>query len=129
VLRPAQALQQRDHPGVRRLHLARAGKTLKPHSLSGTIADGTLTCLARFHLIPTRQDLMSAKNSEIAESAFEKYQRREAEIASALRQEQARHEAVIRNMQRLRSLRLQREAQRPPPAKSKSAQTKSRQTA
>ena len=72
---------------------------------------------------------MSAKTREVAESAFEKYQRREAEIASALRQEQARHEAAIKNMQRLRSLRLQREAQTPPPAKAKSPQSKSRQTA
>jgi hypothetical protein len=82
---------------------------------------------------------MSAKTREVAESAFEKYQRREAEIAGALRQEQARHDAAIKNMHRLRSLRLQQEAQRPPPkAKTlqpktlatkslKSPQTKSRQ--
>jgi hypothetical protein len=53
---------------------------------------------------------MSAKTREVAESAFEKYQRREAEIAGALRQEQARHDAAIKNMHRLRSLRLQQEA-------------------
>jgi len=82
---------------------------------------------------------MSAKTREVAESAFEKYQRREAEIAGALRQEQARHDAAIKNMHRLRSLRLQQEAQTPPPkAKTlqpktlatkslKSPQTKSRQ--
>jgi hypothetical protein len=69
---------------------------------------------------------MSAKNSEVAESAFQKYQRREAEIAVALRQEQSRHDAAIKNMHRLRSLRLQQEAQTPPaPAKGKSVQTKS----
>ena len=66
---------------------------------------------------------MSAKNREITESAFEKYQRREAEIAVALREEQSRHDAAIKNMHRLRSLRLQQEAQSPP-AKSKPTQAK-----
>jgi hypothetical protein len=66
---------------------------------------------------------MSAKNREVAESAFEKYQRREAEIAVALREEQSRHDAAIKNMHRLRSLRLQHEAQTPP-AKSKPSQAK-----
>lgn len=69
---------------------------------------------------------MSAKTREVAESAFQKYQRREAEIAVALREEQARHDAAIKNMHRLRSLRLQQEAQMPPP-KSKSLQTESTQ--
>jgi hypothetical protein len=54
---------------------------------------------------------MSAKHSEVAESVFDKNKRREAEIESALRQEHARHEAAIKNMHRLRSLRLEREAQ------------------
>jgi hypothetical protein len=62
---------------------------------------------------------MSAKDREVVESTFAKNQRREAEINSALQQEHARHEAVIKNMHRLRSLRLQREAQKPP-AKQKS---------
>jgi hypothetical protein len=70
---------------------------------------------------------MSAKTREVAESAFEKYQRREAEIAGALRQEQARHDAAIKNMHRLRSLRLQQEAQTPPP-KGKTLQSKTLQT-
>jgi hypothetical protein len=65
-----------------------------------------------------RQDVMSA-NDEVAESAFDKNKRREAEINSALQQEHARHEAVIKNMHRLRSLRLKREAQSAP-AKRKS---------
>lgn len=54
---------------------------------------------------------MTAKHREVAESAFEKNVRREAEIKNALQQEQARHEAALKNMHRLRSLRLQREAQ------------------
>lgn len=66
---------------------------------------------------------MTAKDREVAESAFEKNKRREAEINTALRQEQARHEAALKNMHRLRSLRLQREqhdaqkAPAPAPAK------------
>jgi len=45
----------------------------------------------------------------VAESVFERNQRREAEINEALRQEAAPHrEAVIRNMHRLRALRLAR---------------------
>ena len=64
-------------------------------------------------ILPNRQDLMTAKDREVAESAFEKSKRREAEINTALRQEQARHEAALKNMYRLRSLRLEREAQVP----------------
>ena len=58
---------------------------------------------------------MSAKHSELAESVFDKNKRREAEIENALQQEHARQEAVIKNMHRLRSLRLQRDppAQKP----------------
>ena len=47
---------------------------------------------------------------EVAESVFERNQRREAEINNALRQEAARREDVIRNMHRLRALRLARDA-------------------
>jgi hypothetical protein len=45
---------------------------------------------------------------EVAESAFNKNKRREAEINSALQQERAKHEAAVKNMHRLRLLRLQR---------------------
>ena len=45
---------------------------------------------------------------EVAENVFERNRRREAEINEALRQEAARREAVIRNMHRLRALRLAR---------------------
>ena len=78
---------------------------------------------------------MSEKTREVTESAFQKYQRREAEIAVALREEQARHEAAIKNMHRLRSLRLQQEAHMPSPngksvpsPNGKSVQTRSLQT-
>jgi hypothetical protein len=49
------------------------------------------------------------KQREIAESVFDRNQRREAELNDALAQEAARHAAVVKNMQRLRTLRLSRD--------------------
>ena len=49
------------------------------------------------------------KQREIEESVFHRNQRREAEINDALKQEAARHAAVVENMHRLRMLRLSRE--------------------
>jgi len=46
---------------------------------------------------------------EIAETVFERTQRREAEINGALKQEYARREAAVKNMYRLRALRLERD--------------------
>jgi hypothetical protein len=54
---------------------------------------------------------MSEIHRKAAESVFDKEKRRDAEIKNALEQEHARHEAVMENMRRLRSLRLQRDAQ------------------
>jgi phosphopantothenate synthetase len=48
---------------------------------------------------------------EVAESVFERTQRREAEINDALKREEARRAAAIENMHRLRKLRLQRDEQ------------------
>jgi hypothetical protein len=45
-----------------------------------------------------------------AESVFKRNQGREAEINDALRQEAARHRAIVKNMRRLRALRLARDA-------------------
>jgi hypothetical protein len=53
--------------------------------------------------------MLEAKQREVAETVFDRNKRREAEINDALRQEQARHEAALKNMHRLRALRLQRE--------------------
>ena len=53
--------------------------------------------------------MVDPKHREVAESVFERNQRREAEINEALRQEQARRAAVVKNMQRLRALRLARD--------------------
>jgi len=44
-----------------------------------------------------------------AETMFERNQRREAEINEALKQENARREAAVKNMYRLRALRLERD--------------------
>jgi hypothetical protein len=56
---------------------------------------------------------LSDTNARVrAESVFGREKRREAEIADALEQEQLRHDDVIRNMQRLRDLRLSRDAKR-----------------
>ena len=52
----------------------------------------------------------STKQREIAESVFDRNQRREAEINDALKQEAARHAATVQNMYRLRALRLARDA-------------------
>ena len=58
---------------------------------------------------------MDAKSHEAAKSAskkyeFRTYERRQAEINEAVGQEHTRHEAALENMDRLRSLRLQRDA-------------------
>ena len=50
--------------------------------------------------------MLDAKQREVAETVFDRNKRREAEINDALRQEQARHEAAVKNMHRLRALRL-----------------------
>jgi hypothetical protein len=47
----------------------------------------------------------------VAESLFDRNQRREAEINEALQQEAPRHEAAVKNMHRLKGLRLARDAE------------------
>jgi hypothetical protein len=54
--------------------------------------------------------MLDTSQREIAESQFERNQRREAEVEDALKQERARHEAAVNNMHRLRALRLARDA-------------------
>jgi len=53
--------------------------------------------------------MFTAKQQEVAETVFDRNKRREAEIKKALQQESARREAAIKNMHRLRALRLARE--------------------
>jgi hypothetical protein len=55
---------------------------------------------------------MLTKQLQVAETVFDRNRRREAEINDALRQEQARHDAAVKNMHRLRALRLARDANR-----------------
>ena len=52
--------------------------------------------------------MLTTKQLEVAETVFDRNKRREAEINDALRQEQERHEAAVKNMHRLRALRLAR---------------------
>ena len=50
------------------------------------------------------------KHRKVAESVFDRNQRRETEIHEALKQEAARRAAVVKNMLRLKALRLSRHA-------------------
>jgi hypothetical protein len=54
--------------------------------------------------------MTDARTRLVAESVFDRNRRREAEINEVLKQEAARHEAAVKNMHRLRALRLAREA-------------------
>ncbi len=56
--------------------------------------------------------MLEAKQLEVAETVFDRNRRREAEISDALRQEQARHNAAVKNMHRLRALRLARDTEK-----------------
>ena len=53
--------------------------------------------------------MLTGKQQEVAETVFDRNKRREAEINKALKQESTRHEAAVKNMYRLRALRLARE--------------------
>ena len=56
--------------------------------------------------------MMDAKSREVAEFAFKKYERRDAKLNEAVRQEHTRQEEAVKNMHRLRLLRLEREAKK-----------------
>lgn len=49
---------------------------------------------------------MTENQRKLAETIFERNERREAEINDAMKQEHARREAAVKNMYRLRALRL-----------------------
>jgi hypothetical protein len=53
---------------------------------------------------------MSVRDRKAAEATFNKKQRREAEINEVLKQESARREATVKNLERLRALRTERDA-------------------
>ena len=50
--------------------------------------------------------MLDMRTRAVAESIFDRNKRREAEINEALKQEEARREAAVKNMVRLRALRL-----------------------
>ena len=50
----------------------------------------------------------STKQRELAESLFDRNKKQETETDNPVKEEQARHAAVVRNMHRLRALRLSR---------------------
>jgi hypothetical protein len=79
----------------------------------GKKQNGTKFNVATLPLVSKWQDTMDAKSREKAETAFKKYERRQAELNESVRQEQARHDAAIKNMHRLRLLREQRDAKKP----------------
>jgi hypothetical protein len=56
--------------------------------------------------------MSATKRRSVVENVFDRNQRREAEINEALKQEAVRHAAVVKNMHRLRALRLAREEKR-----------------
>jgi hypothetical protein len=56
--------------------------------------------------------MVDSSKRAFAETVFERNQRREAEINNALGQENARREAVVKNMHRLRALREERDQKR-----------------
>jgi hypothetical protein len=52
---------------------------------------------------------MTENQRELAETVFQRNERREAEINDAMKQEHARREVAVKNMYRLRALRLERD--------------------
>jgi hypothetical protein len=51
----------------------------------------------------------NSREVDFAETVFEREQRREKQIKDALKLEAERHETIIKNMHRLRTLRLERD--------------------
>lgn len=52
---------------------------------------------------------MTEHQRQLAETVFQRNERREAEINDAMKQEHARREAAVKNMYRLKALRLERD--------------------
>ena len=62
---------------------------------------------------------MRTSDRQVAELVFDRNKRRESEINDALKQESARHDAAMKNLQRLRALRIEREQKNQPVGKVK----------
>ena len=56
-----------------------------------------------------KEPMADTNKRTFAETVFDRNKRREAEINDALRQENARREAAVKNMHRLRALRQERD--------------------
>jgi hypothetical protein len=109
--------------GLRDRHLGCAGKTVGRLRRGSVVSRYFQTRKRNFHhhiaCIPTslyadalslrRVFMLTANQLEVAETVFDRNKRREAEINDAIRQEQARHRAAVKNMLRLRALRLARD--------------------
>jgi hypothetical protein len=54
--------------------------------------------------------MADTRKHAVAESIFDRNKRREAQISEALKQEAARHDLAVKNMHRLRALRLAQDA-------------------
>jgi hypothetical protein len=55
-----------------------------------------------------KSNMDSTKQRELAESLFDRNKKKETGTDTPVKEEQARHAAVVRNMHRLRALRLSR---------------------
>jgi hypothetical protein len=87
-------------------HVASAELASRKKLLGGQGVDFPTT--RKSDTLPRRKDLMPDTQLEVAETVFNRNQRREAEINEALKQEYARREVAVKNMYRLRELRLSR---------------------
>jgi hypothetical protein len=69
--------------------------------------------LRRHSILSNNEAVMRNSARHVAESIFDRNKRRESEINDALKQENARHDAAMKNLERLRALRIERDAQQP----------------
>jgi hypothetical protein len=61
-------------------------------------------------IAPCTHPRIRDKDRQVAELMFDRFQRRESEFDDVLKQERARHDAAMKNLQRLRTLQIEREA-------------------
>jgi hypothetical protein len=88
------------------------GAAMRPPALIDASNRSPKPAASFIFFCPSRKDMTDAKGREVAESAFKRYERREAKLNDAVQQEHTKHEAEVKNMRRLRSLRLQRDAEK-----------------
>src|SRR5215471_5138591 len=107
TLRLIQTMSALPPNGSARLCGARVGSANAPNTLKIGLSSPT-------YLISSTPKLgtfmLDTRTRVVAESVFDRNKRREAEIIEVLKQEEARREAAVKNMLRLRALRLARHA-------------------